>query len=242
MSLSVLAALLLGLASTLHCWGMCGGIVAAFTLGVPGHAGPMLRGTLVFAFNAGRVLSYTVAGAAAGAAGGALLTLPWRGPIHLGLQLAAGFIVVLAGLRLGGWWRRDGWLERGGARVWAALQPACRRLLPVERLTRALALGALWGAIPCGLVYSALAVAAARGDATGGAALMLAFGAGTLPGMIAAGLAGAELRARFGHPSWRRGLALALIAAGLSGPLVSWHIAGDGDHTGHAGHHGSVRS
>lgn len=228
MSASIAVAFVLGLASTLHCWGMCGGILAAFSLGIPGSTPLPRRSLFIAGFNTGRILSYGLAGGVAGTAGSALLWLPWRGPLYLGLQLLAGLLLFLSALRLGGWLVSGSLLERRGARLWSRLQPYCGALLPVDRLWRALALGALWGWIPCGLVYSALAWSAATAEAARGALSMLAFGAGTLPGMIGAGLAGARLGTRFAGRGWRRGLALLLALIAVMGPLASWHHAGHG--------------
>lgn len=226
-------AFLLGLASTLHCWGMCGGILAAFTLGIPGAGvpGEARRAFLITGFNLGRVTSYAMAGAVTGGIGNALLLLPLRAPIFVALQVTAGAILVITALRLGGWMASGGRLEAAGTRLWAKLQPLCRSLLPVNRMWRALALGALWGWVPCGLVYSALAWSAATADPIAGAWTMLAFGAGTLPGMLAAGLAGNKISTRFSSPALRRALAGLLILAGVLGPLLSLYFAA-------AGHHG----
>ena len=57
-----------------------------------------------------------------------------------------------------------------------------------------LAAGALWGWLPCGMVYSVLVTAMLSGAATRGALVMLAFGLGTLPMLLGLGLAGARLR------------------------------------------------
>jgi hypothetical protein len=180
------------------------------------------------------VLSYGLAGGAAGAAGSALLWIPWKAPLYVILQAAAGAILVLTALRLGGWLAAGSRLELLGVRLWSRLQPWCRALLPVDRLWRSLALGAIWGWVPCGLVYSALAWSAATADAAGGALTMLAFGAGTLPGMITAGVAGAGLGARSSGTALRRGLAALLVLIGIAGPLASWYFDSTGAH--HGGH------
>ena len=235
MTATLPVAFLLGLASTLHCWGMCGGILAAFTLGIPGPAvvKPGLRGRLIAGFNLGRVTSYVLGGFVAGAIGSALVLLPLRTPLFLALQIMAGIILIITALRLGGWLRSGAWIETAGARLWRSLQPWCRALLPVDRLWRALALGALWGWIPCGLVYSALAWGAATADPVAGGMTMFAFGAGTLPGMLIAGLAGSRISARLAHPALRKSLAALLLLAGVLGPLSSLYF---GSAPGHAAH------
>jgi hypothetical protein len=235
MTATLPVAFLLGLASTLHCWGMCGGILAAFTLGIPGPGvvNPGQRGLLITGFNLGRVTSYVLGGTLAGAIGNAVVLLPLRAPLFMALQVMAGIILIITALRLGGWLRSGAWIESAGARLWRNLQPWCRALLPVDRLGRALALGVLWGWIPCGLVYSALAWSAASADPLVGAATMLAFGAGTLPGMLAAGLAGSQISTRLANPALRQGLAAVLILAGVLGPVLSLYFAAVPHHATH---------
>ena len=89
--------------------------------------------------------------------------------------------------------------------------------MPIDSTAKAAAAGALWGWIPCGLVYSMLALALASGDAVSGALVMAAFGLGTLPNLLAAGLAAQKLLAFRRIPWVRRGAGLAIIALGILG-------------------------
>jgi sulfite exporter TauE/SafE len=181
----LVAAWLTGLAgSGGHCLGMCGGIVGA--LGVRGRQG--LDGFAVLAAaHLGRELAYAAAGASVGLIGaasfGALLGANGA-PI---LRLCAAILIAATGLQLVLGRPLLGALERGGARFWRKLVPLARGLLPPRDAGRALAVGALWGFLPCGLVYAQLAVAAAAGSALGGAAVMAAFGLGTSVGLSALG-------------------------------------------------------
>jgi sulfite exporter TauE/SafE len=93
------------------------------------------------------------------------------------------------GLYLAGWWSGLTRVEALGRGLWRHLQPLTSRLIPVHSLPQALTLGALWGWLPCGLVYSTLLWAASQGNATESALLMLAFGLGTWPVLLATGLA-----------------------------------------------------
>lgn len=111
--------------------------------------------------------------------------------------------VIALGLYLGDWWRGLAAFERLGSKLWRYLQPLGRRFLPVTRWRGAFAVGLLWGWLPCGLVYAALALALAAGGALAGALIMLAFGLGTLPALISLGFAGRWLAA-LGHPGARR--------------------------------------
>ncbi|HEY5791100.1 MAG TPA: sulfite exporter TauE/SafE family protein, partial [Gammaproteobacteria bacterium] len=184
-------------------------------------------------YNAGRLASYAAAGALAGALGEALVAGSGLRAARWLLQgLAAGFMLLL-GLYLAGWWPLLARLERLGWHLWRRLEPLGRRWLPVRDPLAAVPLGLLWGWLPCGLVYSALAWSASAGGALAGAGLMLAFGAGTLPSMLAAGalaqrwrqLATGRLRVAAGV------LVLALGVAGLVS--VGLQVAGSGD-PGHA--------
>jgi sulfite exporter TauE/SafE len=186
---------LAGLLGSVHCVGMCGGIVTALTAGIdPARRRSGWR-MLPFqsAYNLGRITSYAVAGAIAGAIGQGTLGVfgPHRA-VFLGHLISAGFLIAM-GLYLAGWWRGLAVLERAGSRVWRRIEPLGRRLLPVRSPAGALVLGLLWGWLPCGLVYSALAWALASGGASQGALIMLAFGAGTLPTLLALGGAGSWL-------------------------------------------------
>jgi sulfite exporter TauE/SafE len=175
------AAFVAGLAGGAHCAAMCGSIVGAVSrVG----AGAGARWRIALAYNAGRIASYGIAGLLAGALGQA--GLMWRGGAaaqHLLLALGGAALIVLA-LYLAGIAPFMRAVESVGAAVWRRIQPWSRHLLPVDTVPRALGLGALWGWLPCGMVYAVLLTALAAGSAAGGALIMLAFGAGTLPNLL----------------------------------------------------------
>ncbi|HWQ37222.1 MAG TPA: sulfite exporter TauE/SafE family protein [Burkholderiales bacterium] len=183
-----------GLLSAGHCAGMCGGIVGA--LSARGGA----RLPFHLAYSAGRVGSYAIAGAAAGSIGGMSLMLSEILPVQLALYVVANILLVLLGLYLAGVSSLVTRLESAGQTLWRRLLPLTSRLLPVTTVPRAAAVGALWGWVPCGLVYAVLATVLPAGSAHEGAALMVAFGLGTLPTLLTAGLfahgAGRLLKAR----------------------------------------------
>ena len=191
------AAFVVGLLGAPHCIGMCGGIVSALTFGLP----PEKRGRLssmmpyLLAYNVGRVASYVAAGAAMGALG---LLFAQLLPVYYAqrvLLVLAGVFMILLGLYLGGWWMLLNRLEQVGGLLWRRIEPLGRRLLPVRTPGRALAVGLVWGGLPCGLVYSMLVNSVASGSALQGAGLMLAFAVGTLPNLLVMGvLAGAAAR------------------------------------------------
>ncbi len=211
---SLLTALLVGLLGGVHCVGMCGGIVATLTAGLPREQRQWLSRQLPFqlAYNAGRIASYTIAGAVMGALGAVALQLV---PVYLAQRLlyliAAGFMLAL-GLYLGGWWQGMTHIERLGERLWRQIEPLGRRFLPVRHWWQALAVGVVWGWLPCGLVYSVLIWSAGSGGPLQGALLMLVFGLGTLPNLLGLGLlAGAA--ARLSEQRWLRQLAGAIVMA-----------------------------
>jgi sulfite exporter TauE/SafE len=208
-----LAAFVVALLGGVHCLGMCGGIVGALTLGLPAEARQHFRTMLPYllAYNCGRILSYTLAGAAAGGIGAVAMHLGAVNRVQLVLQVLAGVFMLLLGMYIGGWWRGLARVEQaGGWLVWRHLQPLGRKLLPVASLQRALQLGLLWGWLPCGLVYSVLIWSVSAGSAISGAMLMLSFGLGTLPTLLAMGSA-ATLLARWVKRPLVRHLAGSLI-------------------------------
>jgi sulfite exporter TauE/SafE len=188
--LSLLAAFLVGFMGGAHCVGMCGGIVTAMSF----QGGRRQPFNLHVAYNIGRVTSYTIAGGVAGLAGSAAFLSHHLLPLQRGLYVLAQFILIFLGLYLAGLSRTILVLERAGGRLWERLQPWLGRLLPVRTFGQALLAGGLWGWLPCGLVYSVLISALASGGMVQGALLMLAFGLGTLPNLLAMGWAAQRLR------------------------------------------------
>jgi uncharacterized protein len=204
---TLLSALLVGLLGGVHCAGMCGGIVAAFSFRTDGIVPPF---RLHLGYNFGRVLSYTVFGAVAGSLGASLNLLQIR-PLQLVLYVVAQLVMILLGLYLAGWNRWVLVFERAGGVLWKHVQPHFRKLLPVRSLPGALLAGMVWGWLPCGLVYSVLVGALASGSAAGGAGLMLAFGLGTLPNLLGMGLFARALQPFLQH-RLTRGVAGSLVA------------------------------
>jgi sulfite exporter TauE/SafE len=112
-----LALFLVGLLGGTHCVGMCGGIVGALSMGTA------RRWSLHFAYNAGRIFSYSMAGALVGALGGASLALEGQLPIRIALYLLASLMLVALGLYLTGITRALAFTERLGQKLWSHLQP-----------------------------------------------------------------------------------------------------------------------
>lgn len=186
-----IAVFLVGLLGGTHCIGMCGGIVSALTVQTPG--GPR-QWPLHLAYNLGRISGYTLAGAVLGAVGGAGLLLNDMLPVQMVLYVLANLMLMALGLYLTGLTQTLAFTERAGQKLWARIQPLTARFLPARTVARALPLGMLWGFLPCGMVYSVLTAALVAGSPLRGAGLMLAFGLGTLPNLLLAGMLLKRLR------------------------------------------------
>lgn len=212
--LTLISALLVGLLGGGHCVGMCGGIVSAVSLSLPGQKP---KTGFHFSYNAGRITSYTLAGVLAGLLGSSSLFLDRLLPVEKALYLLANLMLVALGLYLAGWWRGVLVLEKAGGALWKRIQPLSKKFLPVQTARQAFALGLLWGWLPCGLVYSVLVVALATGSAWQGGALMLAFGLGTLPALLAMGMAAVRLKQVLQKPEVRRGSGVLVLAFGVYG-------------------------
>ena len=218
----LVAMLFAGFASGVHCVGMCGGIVTAFAAqrAIPIAAVPARRGAdfaLQLAFNGGRLSSYALGGAAAGLAGGAAAYLAGALPVQAVLYAFANLMLILVGLYLLGSGRWLARLEALGGPLWRRLQPIAAGGLSARSVPRAFVAGLAWGWLPCGLVYGALAAAAFAGSSAGGALAMLAFGLGTLPTLLVAGLAVTRLRAWVARRAVRLGAGLLVLGFGVFG-------------------------
>ena len=219
LELSLASAFLVGLLGGGHCAGMCGGIVGAVSLSLPGSR-PRIG--FLLAYNLGRITSYGIAGLLAGAVGASSFFLDHVLPVERVLYALASVMLILLGLYLAGIWRGVVVLETAGGKLWRHVQPWSKRFLPVRTLPQALALGGIWGWLPCGLVYSIVVAALATGSPGRGAALMLAFGLGTLPALLAMGMAAVRIRSVLQNVWIRRLSGLAVIGFGLLG---LWRLA-----------------
>lgn len=216
----LVSAIILGLLGGGHCLGMCGGLMSALTMAIPAEKRAQ-RFQLLLAYNLGRILSYSVAGLLLGLAGWALAA----GPLVTSLRMAAALLLIAMGFYLAGWWSGLTRIEALGRGLWRHIQPLTRRFMPVTSVPRALALGSLWGWLPCGLVYSTLLWAASQGDALDSGLLMLAFGLGTWPVLLATGMAAERLTALLRRRGVRMTGGLLVVLFGLwtlPGPHQAW--------------------
>ena len=203
-------ALILGAVGSLHCAGMCGPL--ALALPATGHS----RATFLLgraAYNLGRIVTYCLLGAAFGLVG---QTLAFAG-FQRWVSLAAG-AAILVGLVVSSRFAVSVPVARAVAWIKSGLGALLRR----RSVTSVFALGVLNGLLPCGLVYAACAGAVATGELLSGMEYMAAFGLGTVPMMLAIGLAGQKLQLALRFklqrliPACLALVALLLILRGLS--------------------------
>lgn len=217
-------AFILGLSGAGHCLGMCGGIAAALNLG-SAHSP-----AFTLAYHTGRVTSYTVLGAVLGLAAASIDIGAWT----IGLRYLAGLLLIGMGLYIANWWRGMALLERAGARVWQPVQRFSSKWLPLRRWPQAFALGLCWGLMPCGLIYSSLAWAATAQNAVTSALMMLLFGLGTLPAMVATSLGAQRGQLLLRRRGLKQVIGVLLIASG------AWTLYITAAHSGHSAHHEQV--
>ncbi len=216
-----LSALVLGFAGSVHCVAMCGGIAGALQQAMP-EKGPVESSLRSLLYSLGRITSYAVAGAIAGSLG--TVFAPAAGGLGR-VHVAVGVVIVVIGLQIALGGRVFAPLERVGLAVWRRAAPLARRIGRPERAWQVFALGLVWGWLPCGLVYSALVLAAASGRPATGAVAMAGFGLGTLPAVWAATGFGALLTRLGGGASVRRSAGIALVAFGLWSIVGTWILA-----------------
>ncbi len=222
---SYIAAFLVGLLGGVHCVGMCGGIVGALSFGLAEDIRQQPRRMLPYllAYNLARISSYTVAGVLLGGISALALQLVAINQLQQVLLVFAGIFMVLLGLYVGGWWPVLLRLEQAGGVIWRRIEPLGRRFLPVDSVWHAFLLGLIWGWLPCGLVYSVLIWAIASGGPMEGGLLLLSFGLGTLPNLMAMGLFAATL-SRWVRYHWVRWIAGGLIILfGLLQIIQAWN-------------------
>lgn len=204
---TLLSALTLGILGSAHCIGMCGGITSALSLSLAGRSRAQIF-WLMLTYHLGRITSYSIAAFLLASIGWYLGGISPE--VKMGLRYFAAIMLIAMGLYLTGWWRGLTHLEKVGHKLWQHIQPKAKALLPIKNVTNALAVGMLWGWLPCGLVYSTLAWSATQGNPLQGALLMVSFGIGTIPSVFLLGAFSRQLS----------GIIQARITRNLAGLLI----------------------
>lgn len=220
LDINFVGAFLIGIAGGVHCIGMCGGIAGAFSFAIPKGQAPL---PYMLAYNFGRIVSYTIAGAITGFVGGiATINISSTFPI---LQIISIAFLFLLALYIGDWYKGLSVIERLGSHLWKHIAPLSKRLIPFKSPLYTLFYGMIWGWLPCGLVYSMLTWSLASGSASQGALVMLFFGMGTLPTLLATSLGASFLVPIFQNKNMRKSVSALLIifALTLTYQLIASH-------------------
>lgn len=230
-AIGLAAAFVAGVAGSAHCFAMCGGLAGA--LGMRSRVtatSPSAAFGNALPYHVGRLSGYAMAGAICGLIGATLQAVLDLARIGAALRIASGVLLMLIALRILSPWNPLRWLETFAAKFWRQLQPFTLGAGKLTGHTQAIALGFLWGWLPCGLVYSMLLFAALGGHALNGAAILLAFGLGTLPSMLTSSVLASQMQ-RFLKSRWPRFASGALLL--LFGAWMIWvsiPVSGHGHH------------
>jgi len=218
----LIAAFIAGLAGSAHCFGMCGGLAGALGMRARLASSSPIQGAMrALLFHVGRIGGYATVGAIGGALGHSVHWALDLTRFESVLRIIAGTMTLLIGARVLFRVNALAWLERFGARLWRHLRPLTNRASTSAHWLGPIAMGLLWGWLPCGLVYSMLLMTFAAGNAITGAAMMAAFGLGTLPAMASFSIAlGTPWSRVSAQPCFRSVTGAALIILGV------WMIVG----------------
>ncbi len=230
--LSVLACFIIGLMSTLHCFGMCGGISTLLTLQSEKKNNKKSELKIAFIYNFGRIFSYTMIGLLAGIISQFGVNSIFQGG-HSFLQILSSIILIIIALNILGWLSFLSYLEKMTYAIWQPLQQLLKWILPAKSVLDYFCLGLIWGWLPCGMVYSILMLAMVSGNAINSMFYMLAFGLGTLPGMITTSIGGSFLKNSLSKPAFKYFSAIVLIVIALLPITGFWHHVD----SGHSHHH-----
>ncbi len=206
----LIAAFFIGLAGSVHCVSMCGGVTAGLSLAIPKKSNKL---PFISAYNLGRILSYMIAGAITGALSHILTHQLSSGVAWL--NLLSGIFLLLIAAYIGNWWPILGQLERVGSSLWRFIAPVSKKFMPFKTPFHALPYGIIWGWLPCGLVYSALTWSLASQSAYNGALIMLFFGLGTLPSMLLTAYSATQLTSLLKKPQTKQLMAILMCLFGL---------------------------
>lgn len=207
-----LIAFLLGLLSSTHCLGMCGGIAGTLSCSLTPEVRqrPLWLLSFQLAYNSGRISSYALIGTIAGFS--SVLLQHFSPTSSVVMSLVGALFLLALGCYIAGWFPRLARLEHIGQPLWRLLEPFARQLIPVQSRLRAYIFGLVWGWLPCGLVYSAALYSLTTGNALQSALFMIWFGIGTLPMLLTVGLMASRLTLFLRLPATRKWAGLLIIA------------------------------
>lgn len=210
---TLLSALLMGLIGSTHCVGMCGGIISTLSTNFNNSAQRQSFSIQLF-YNIGRISTYTFFGLLIGFFSSNLMEL-LPDPHAFSMKIA-GIFFILLGLYISQIMNSFKYFEAAGHKLWIKIEPFGRKYLPAQDNFSALKLGLVWGWLPCGLVYSALALAITQLNPLHSALTMLVFGLGTLPTLLLVGHFATNVKHFLQNKALRMGLGLILIVYGVS--------------------------
>lgn len=221
MSIDYFSAFIIGILGSGHCLGMCGGITSMLTSAIPNKINqPKTR--LIFSYNIGRIFSYSFIGAIVGFTG-SIAAKQIGMPLAI-LRIIAALFLIFLGLYIGQWLMWLTQVEKLGKKTWKYISPLAKHVIPVNSSLKALGLGALWGWLPCGLVYSMLTWSLASGNVLDGALIMTFFGLGTLPSLLVMSYGSIKIKALINNNMFRKTMALGLIIYGIYSLYIAYHL------------------
>lgn len=182
-----ITSLLIGFAGGVHCLGMCGAVVGILSNNLPENIrnNPKKMAIYQLTYNIGRIFSYATMGLIFASFSTLLATQVGISKLEMIMRIFASVMMILIGFFIAGFGNKIiNNIEKIGQGLWVKLQPLSQKFIPVKNLKGAFSFGFLWGGIPCGLVYSALALTLSA-TPVDGFLIMLFFGIGTLPALLA---------------------------------------------------------
>ncbi len=200
-----LSAFMIGIMGASHCLVMCGGLSAAMGLN------QSFLATLTY--NAGRIISYSIAGLLLGSLG-YLLTSSFDA-ILISLRFISGIMLILLGLYIARWYMGLTAIEKVFGLFWKLIAPVAQKKMTQKGLVARFTSGMLWGWLPCGLVYSTLTYAAAQASPVSSMLTMLSFGLGTLPALLLSAGLSQQISQLVKHKLSQKIAGIALISFGM---------------------------
>lgn len=179
---SYFTAFLIGFLGGVHCIGMCGSLVVILSTNVSRDK----KKLLYLILNSGRLFSYVFIGFIASSLGFFLSDFFGENFIF-GFKIFGGICVSMIGFYLNGFFNFLSRFEKIGLSFWYTFLPYIKKIMPIKSYYKAFIIGMFWGNLPCGLVYSALIWSVSFISIAKCCVLMLLFGVGTLPTVLASG-------------------------------------------------------